>query len=292
MTTSQLPPEMRAATVQAMRDWPREIDSRSLLRKLDEFAQRIYDLAKGGGEPKAHAPLRIFVGYDSKEPLAYYVLAHSILRRTSLPVSIEPLALHQLRRIYTRERGPTESTEFSMTRFLVPYLCGYEGHAVFMDCDMLCRADVAELLLHAVAHPDKAVLVCQHEYTPKHATKFLGQAQTAYPRKNWSSLMVFNNRLCAALTPEYVNTATGLDLHRLNWIPDAWVGALPLEWNWLVGEYEPNHSARMLHYTLGGPWFEEHAECDHAEDWLDELSHMMRCGRSAETGAGAILQGS
>lgn len=221
-------------------------------------------------------PLRIFIGYDSKEPEAYHVLAHSILRRASLPVALVPLTLASVGRVYTRPRGAAESTEFSMTRFLVPYLCDYQGLAVFMDCDMLCRADIGDLQLHPLADPGRAVYVCQHDYTPKDTVKFLGHQQTAYPRKNWSSFIVFNNAKCKALTPDYVNTASGLDLHRFNWLAgeDA-IGSLPLEWNWLVGEYAANPAAKVLHYTNGGPWFHDiHFTDGSAAPWFHEREHM------------------
>jgi hypothetical protein len=222
-------------------------------------------------------PLQIFIGYDSKEPIAYHVLAHSILTRASVPVSITPLTQPVLRQagLYTRERGATESTEFSLTRFLVPALAGYRGHALFLDCDMLCRSDITELWAHTILSPQKAVYVCQHDYTPKSSTKFLGQVQTAYPRKNWSSVMLFDceHYKCRELTPEKVNTLSGLELHRLLWAEEKgcdWIGSLPLEWNWLVGEYQPNAAAKLLHYTLGGPWFEDSSDCDYAGDWHAE----------------------
>lgn len=221
-------------------------------------------------------PLRIFIGYDPKETPAYHVLAHSILRQASVPVAITPLARTQLSQVYTRERSATESTEFSITRFLVPYLCGYDGPAVFLDCDMLVQADITELLLHAVVNPDKAVLVCQHDYTPSDTTKFLGQPQTAYPRKNWSSVMVFNTQHCRALTPAYVNTASGLELHRFLWTTDDQIGSLPLEWNWLVDEYAPNATAKNLHWTTGGPWFTDYALATHAERWYAERDRLLR----------------
>jgi hypothetical protein len=218
--------------------------------------------------------LRIFIGYDPKETVAWHTLAHSILRRASIPVALAPVARSQLAGVYTRERGPTESTEFALTRFLVPHLSGFRGWSLFMDCDMLCRADVAELAAIAERSPDKAVLVCQHDYVPKTERKFLGQAQTRYPRKNWSSLMLFNNARCAALTPEYVNRASGLELHRFAWLDDALIGALPLEWNWLVGEYDYNPQAKIVHYTLGGPWFDEYRGCDYAGEWFEENRRM------------------
>ena len=218
--------------------------------------------------------LNVYIGYDARESVAFYTLAHSILRRASAPVSITPLMQTQLRGLYSRPRGPTESTEFALTRFLVPALSGYRGWSVFMDCDMLCRADITGLQAHIDRQPDKAVLVCQHDYVPKTERKFLDQVQTKYPRKNWSSLMIFNNERCSALTPEYVNSASGLDLHRFKWLDDRQIGALPLEWNWLVTEYEYRPDAKIVHYTLGGPYFDEYRDCDYADEWRAELESM------------------
>lgn len=226
------------------------------------------------------ALLRIFIGYDSREAIAYHVLAHSILQRITIPVSITPLVLKSLRLAgYSRPRGPLESTEFSLTRFLVPYLSNYDGWSVFMDSDMLCRVDLADLLMEMLRQREKAVLVCQHDYTPASTTKFLDQPQTVYPRKNWSSFMVFNNVKCTALTLDYVNQATGLELHRFQWMPDAQIGSLPLDWNWLVGEYPPNADAKVLHYTLGGPWFPDCALTDHADEWNAERAAMQFSSR-------------
>jgi len=233
-------------------------------------------------------PLRVFIGYDPRESIAFHVLSHSILRRASAPVAIIPIVRDHLGKVFTRERGPLESTDFAISRFLVPYLSGYAGVSVFMDCDMLCLADIHELNPERSGVYDKAtdrrisasespaaVWVAKHDYVPKSAIKMDGQQQTAYPRKNWSSLIVFDNARCRALSPDYVNLATGLELHRFHWIRDEAIGALPLEWNWLIGEYPKNHDAKILHYTLGGPWMDGHRDCDHAEEWYAERAHMM-----------------
>jgi hypothetical protein len=181
----------------------------------------------------------------------------------------------QLKAVYTRPHGATETTEFSLTRFLVPSLSAFRGWSVFMDCDMLCRTDIAQLAREIEPQPEKAVLVCKHEdYVPKTERKWLDQAQSRYPRKNWSSLMILNNERCRALTPEYVNAASGLDLHRFKWIDDAAIGGLPLEWNWLVGEYEYNPGAKIVHYTIGGPYFDEYRDCDYAAEWFAEFESM------------------
>lgn len=233
-------------------------------------------------------PLRIFIGYDSRESVALHVLMHSIMTRASRPVSITPLMQQPLRSsgIYTRERGATESTEFSLTRFLCPYLSGFKGYSLFLDCDMLALCDIHEIVGAAIGDnlrgsyvgspfiPDEAAWVCKHDYIPKDPTKFLGQQQTQYPCKNWSSMVLFNNAACKKLTPEYVSKASGLELHRFQWA-DSWrVGSLPLEYNWLVGEYDPNPKAKILHWTLGGPWFAETANADHADLWFAEQAAM------------------
>ena len=218
--------------------------------------------------------LQVYIGYDPRESVAFYTLAHSIFARSSIPLAIAPLMRRHLGHLYTRSRGPTESTEFSLTRFLVPALSGYQGWSIYMDCDMLCRADIAELIALIDRNADKAVLVCQHDYVPKTERKFLNQVQTKYTRKNWSSLMLFNNERCKALTAQYVNSATGLDLHRFAWIDDALIGSLPLEWNWLVGEYEYNPKANIAHFTRGGPYFPEYRDCDYADEWHAESESM------------------
>jgi hypothetical protein len=211
--------------------------------------------------------MRIFIGYDSKQPAAFATLAHSIYTRASKPVSIIPLTLKSLEGIYTRTRTVLESTEFSFTRFLVPYLCGYgKDPALFMDCDMLCKVDI-HTIMQDISEP-RPVWCVQHDYRTGAGIKMIDQVQTPYEKKNWSSVMVFYPYMCQALTPTYVNSATGLQLHQFQWTPQK-LGALPLEWNWLVGEYPKNDNAKILHYTLGGPWLHPYRDTDHAADWFN-----------------------
>jgi hypothetical protein len=196
------------------------------------------------------------------------------MRRASQPLTILPIALHHVRGLYTRAQPATSTTEFSMTRFLTPALCGFKGWSLFLDCDMVARVDVYDLFDHVQDGADaKAVYVCQHDYVPKEGAKATGQ-QLAYPRKNWSSCMLFNNAACQDLSPAYVNTASGLELHRFRWMPDVAIGSLPLEWNWLVGEYPENPHAKILHYTLGTPCFPGYERGEHAADWWAEHAAM------------------
>lgn len=222
--------------------------------------------------------MRIFIGYDKHESVASYVLEHSINARSSIPVAITHLNRDHMRGFFTRARGEFDSTDFSISRFLVPWLCGYEGFAVFMDCDMLVQSDVAELsnYMTLMDSYNYAVRVVKHDYAVRDATKFLGQPQTAYSRKNWSSVMIFNNRLCQNLTLDYVNEAQGLDLHQFKWCKDHQIAGMPKEWNWLVGEegYERG-SPKLIHYTKGTPCFPEYAHQDFAELWHAEREAML-----------------
>ena len=204
--------------------------------------------------------INIFIGYDSKEKVAYNVLSHSIIQNSTKPVAITPIALNHLKDDFVRERNALSSTEFSFSRFMIPHLMNYQGWALFMDCDMLMFEDIAELW--RMRDDSKAIQVCKHNYTPKTDKKFLGQVQTKYEKKNWSSFMLMNCRKCTTLTPDYVNKASGLELHQFKWLEgDHLIGDLPLEWNWLVGEYEHKDDVNNVHYTKGGPWFEEYARC-------------------------------
>lgn len=219
--------------------------------------------------------IRVFIGFDPRETVAWHVLTHSILARASQPVSFIPLALHQLKGLMWREANPLQSTEFSFSRFLTPYLSGYEGWSLFMDCDMLVRDDIAKLW--ELRDDRYAVMCVQHDHRPRETTKFLGALQTPYVKKNWSSVMLFNNARCRTLTPDYVNTASGLELHQFKWLgDDRLIGALPPAWNHLVGYSEPNPEASNVHYTLGGPYFKEYHDCEHAQAWVDERVAMSR----------------
>ena len=222
--------------------------------------------------------LRVFIGYDKAETVAFHVAAHSITRRASRPVAITGLVLSQLP--ITRERDVVQSTDFAFSRFLVPHLCDYKGTALFMDCDMLVRADVNELA--AMIEPHHAVAVVKHDYVPKNGHKFLGHEQARYARKNWSSVMVFNNARCRALTPDYVNRATGLELHQFQWLDDGEIGALDPAWNHLVGEYEPNPAAKIAHFTLGTPCFARYRHCEFSREWHEELDAMLHYDRYGE----------
>ncbi|ACM36299.1 MULTISPECIES: hypothetical protein [Rhizobium/Agrobacterium group] len=223
--------------------------------------------------------LQIFIGFDTKEVVAYHVLAQSILEHSSIPVAFTPIVLDNLAGIFTRERNPLQSTEFSFSRFLVPYLSDYQGWSMFMDCDMLARADLAELW--ALRDDRYAVMCVKHDYQPKVETKFLGQTQTKYEKKNWSSVMLFNNAKCTALTKDYVNTATGLQLHQFKWLEnDDLIGGLPLHWNYLVNEYDHDPAAKIVHFTDGGPYFEQYKNDDYAEEWFAARERMLHVTQS------------
>ena len=216
-------------------------------------------------------PIPIFIGYDPREAVAYHTCSNSIIRHASQPVAIIPLALN-LFKDYT-ETHTDGSNQFIYSRFLVPHLMGFSGHAIFIDGDMIVRSDIAELW--NLRESGKDVQVVKHDYKTKMTEKYLGAKNEDYPRKNWSSVMIFNcqNFPTKKLTPEYIQKSTGAHLHRFEWTTDDRVGELPPEWNWLPDEYGANPDAKLLHYTLGTPCFHEFATTPQGDEWHRE--HML-----------------
>lgn len=225
-------------------------------------------------------PFRIYIGWDQREPEAYDVARHSLEARASIPVRVEPIKLPDLRArgLYWRTEDPLASTEFTYSRFLTPALAGFRGWALFCDCDFLWLGDIAGLAEYM--RTPKAVYCVQHDYVPTETVKMDGKAQTVYPRKNWSSLMLFNcdHPAVQSLTPEVVNRESGAYLHRMQWVADEDIGALPVEWNWLEGwnEKPASGTPKAVHFTRGGPWFKEWQDVDYGELWLAERAAMER----------------
>ena len=273
--------------------------------------------------------IRVFIGYDPNETVAYHVLVNSIMEHTNHPISITPLVLKQLP--LNRNRTEFQSTEFSFSRFLVPYLCNYEGRAIFMDCDMVVKSDIAELwdlpmvgkgvnvvkhnyhpkeynkfldqkqsiyekknwssvivfnnnmcrsLTQKVVNERHILLlnVVKHNYHPKEYNKFLDQIQSIYEKKNWSSLIVFNNNMCRALTQKVVNEESGMYLHQFKWLPnDNYIGEVSNEWNHLVNEENQCElkDAKLIHYTQGTPCFQKYSRGEAANIWKEEYKNMI-----------------
>ena len=219
--------------------------------------------------------MKVFIGWDSREDIAYQVCKHSILSRTDEDVAIVPLVQQKLKEegIYTRDVDPLSSTEFTFTRFLVPYLANYSGWALFADCDFLFVDDIKKLF-NLAKNQDYAVMCVQHDYVPSNSVKMDDKAQHQYPRKNWSSMILFNCEHPAnkILTPELVNSQTGAFLHRFQWLEDRHIGSISPEWNWLVNWYkEPAHGKpKAIHYTEGGPWFDNYKHCEYGGLWVEE----------------------
>ncbi len=210
----------------------------------------------------------VFIGYDPREAIAFHVCANSIIRHSSQPVQIIPVALNLFKE-YT-ETHTDGSNHFIYTRFLVPYMMQWQGHAIFIDGDMIVRDDIARLW--ELRDHSKDVQVVKHDYKTCMPIKYLGSKNEDYPRKNWSSVILWNcnsypNR---KLTPAYVMKATGAELHRFTWCTDDRIGELPPEWNWLPDEYGANPDAKLLHYTLGTPCFHEFADTPQGSEWHRE----------------------
>jgi lipopolysaccharide biosynthesis glycosyltransferase len=218
-------------------------------------------------------PIPIFIGYDPREAVAYHTCANSIIRQASQPVAIIPLALN----LFTdyHETHTDGSNQFIYSRFLVPHLMSYLGWAIFIDGDMIVRDDIVKLWNYKDKEFNKDVYVVKHDYKTRMKEKYLGSKNEDYPRKNWSSVILWNcaNHPNRRLTPEFVQNSTGAYLHRFSWLDDARIGELPREWNWLPDEYGANPDAKLLHYTLGAPCFHEFATTPQGDEWHRE--HML-----------------
>lgn len=222
----------------------------------------------------------LMIGFDRRMPDAYMVAAKSAyLRNQNLDIS--PLVLPHLRAIgvYKRQyisnsgslydvisQAPM-ATEFALSRFLIPYLHGYSGYTIFCDSDFLFLCDPLEVMRHV--KPEHAVSVVKHDYSAIAGVKMDGQVQTSYPRKNWSSFMVFNNAHPAnkALTLDRFNQEKGLYFHQFNWLKGCEIGELPLEYNYLVGISRLNCSPKVIHFTDGTPDMLGYENVEYADEW-------------------------
>jgi hypothetical protein len=247
--------------------------------------------------------LKIFIGWETRETTAWRVLEHSIRRHASLGVQIQPIILGEMqyRGLYNRPMSMRNglmfddisnapmSTEFAISRFLTPYLAGYSGWALFCDPDMLACTDLTRLIRGVGAvEPGKPVYCVKHKQEAHGEAKMDGQKQVPYPRKNWSSFMLFDcdHSLNKNLTPSMVNSLPGRDLHAFCWLPgydgqdnrvsdEANIGELPLGWNWLEGYSNPHHAPiNVIHYTRGGPWLPDYSNVAYADLWHRERQMM------------------
>ena len=209
--------------------------------------------------------INIYVGFDQKEAVAYHVFCQSLIDNTSIPLQIHPMALRTLNKY--KEQHQDRSNDFVYSRFLIPFLNNYQGWAIFVDGDMICQSDIKELF--DLRDETKALMVVKHEYKTKQNKKYLGNINENYPRKNWSSVILWNcsHKKHKILTPEFVANQTGKFLHRFSWLDDKDIGELPIDWNWLAIEYEDNTNAKIIHYTLGTPCFRNYKNTALSDIW-------------------------
>ena len=218
--------------------------------------------------------IKIVIGFDQRESIAFHTFIQSIIEKSSLPVSFIPLAINALKGY--KETHTDKSNDFIYSRFLSPHLNAFEGWAIFADGDMICQADIKELW--DLRDESKALLVVKHDYQTKAHKKYLGNINENYPRKNWSSVILWN---CAhpkhkILTPEFIASQTGKYLHRFSWLDDNDIGELPKEWNWLAIEYPENKNAKLIHYTLGTPCFKEYKNTEMADIWYETYNRTIQ----------------
>lgn len=213
--------------------------------------------------------LNIFIGYDRDNRMPAYVLAESIMQNTRSHVNFTFLHRDMLSLVFTRQRGEFDSTDFSNSRFLVPYLSKYKGWSLFLDNDMIVKDDIQKLF--NLIDNRYSVMCVKHNQVVENTTKFQNMQQTEYSMKNWTSVMLFNNSKCRSLTENYVNTENGLNMHQFRWLKSIdTIGSLPMEWNYLVdNKNQTSKAPKLVHYTNGGPYFEETADCEYSSSWFN-----------------------
>ena len=222
--------------------------------------------------------MRVFIGYDSREDIAFRVCESSIRKHSKIPIDVWPIKQQEMRErnLYWRDHDPLASTEFSFTRFLTPYLAGYKGWVLFCDCDFFFRKDISGL--RDYMDPEKAVMVVKHEYNPPEKIKMDGKIQTQYTRKNWSSFMLINceHPSVQALTPDVVNRQTGLYLHRFQWLENKHIGELPMTYNYLEGWHTKQdcEDPIAVHFTRGGPWFKDYMQVEYGDEWIEHAKRI------------------
>jgi len=216
--------------------------------------------------------VKIYIGFDQRESVAYHTFVQSLIDHASIPLDITPLAVKTLEGY--EEKHKDKSNDFVYSRFLTPFLNDFKGWAIFVDGDMICQTDIKELL--DLRDNSKALQVVKHDYKTKASQKYLGNINQDYPRKNWSSVILWN---CAhpkhkLLTPDFIANESGKYLHRFSWLEDSEIGELPKEWNWLATEYPKNDQANIIHYTLGTPCFKDYRNSEMSDIWLKKYGRM------------------
>ncbi len=212
---------------------------------------------------------KIYIGFDQRESVVYHTFVQSLLSHATIPLEITPLSLKSLNTY--NESHKDRSNDFVYSRFLTPYLSDMKGWALYADGDMICQDDIKNLF--DLRDESKAVMVVKHDYKTKQNKKYFNNVNPDYPRKNWSSVILWN---CShpkhkMLTPDFVQQQTGKFLHRFSWLDDSDIGELPMEWNWLAIEYAQNKHAKLIHYTLGAPCLSDYKDTDMSDIWFDSF---------------------
>jgi len=216
--------------------------------------------------------VKIYIGFDQRESIAYHAFVQSLIDHASIPLDITPLAVKTLKGY--EEKHKDKSNDFVYSRFLTPFLNDFKGWAIFVDGDMICQTDIKELL--DLRDGSKALQVVKHDYKTKANQKYLGNINQDYPRKNWSSVILWNceHPKHKILTPDFIANESGKYLHRFSWLEDNEIGELPKEWNWLVTEYPNNEQANIIHYTLGTPCFKDYRNTEMSDIWLKKYGRI------------------
>ena len=205
------------------------------------------------------------IGFDQREAVAYHTFVQSVIENASVPCRFMPLNMKSLKAY--DETHTDGSNEFIYSRFLVPHLMNFKGWAIYADGDMICLEDIKKLW--DLRDKKYAVQVVKHNYETKVTKKYWGNKNENYPRKNWSSVVIWNcgHDKHKILSPNFIQNQTGSFLHRFNWLNDDEIGNIDKKWNWLAMEYEEEKDINLIHYTIGTPCFKEYSNGPFSSYW-------------------------
>ena len=215
----------------------------------------------------------IVVGFDQREAVAYHTFTQSVIEKSTVPVRFLPLSINSLSDY--NEKHKDGSNDFIYSRFLVPHLMNFKGWAIYADGDMVCLEDIKKLWNQR--DKNYALQVVKHDYKTKIEKKYFGNKNENYPRKNWSSLILWNceHEAHKILSPDFIEKQSGAFLHRFSWIKDKEIGELEKEWNWLALEYEEKKDINLIHYTIGTPCFKEYSDKSLSSFWKKSFTNML-----------------
>jgi lipopolysaccharide biosynthesis glycosyltransferase len=212
----------------------------------------------------AGEPIRVFVGADESQLVPAAVLEYTIRKHTA--GRVEFTTMRDLPVPMPKDPAKRPRTGFSFYRFMLPKLAGYQGRALYLDCDMQVFANLSELW--AIPFDGQTVLCT---YQPEPPERWKGN-KSFKPGRHLAVMMLD----CSRLDWDVHEIVRGLDEDRYGYtelmsdlaiVPEEQIEErIPVEWNSL--EHYEAGTTKLVHYTQvpTQPW--KNDESPLRELWL------------------------